>query len=226
MGKTVLVTGSSRGIGLALCHELHSKGYQVIATCRNLDDIKSEPFYKKLALEVAEDASIAALSKELAGEPIDLLINNAGIISPGQDSVHTLTREGLLGDYAVDAVSPLMVTQGLLANLTACRGSVLNISTLLASIAMVEPSFSFGAMYSYRAAKAGLNMANKVLALEAQAELGWVVAVHPGSVKTDMNARGDVSVEDAARHIVASMEKLTPAQSGSFIDLYGAVLPW
>lgn len=225
MAKTALVTGSSRGIGLALCKELHSRGWKVIATCRNPQSLSNEPFYKKLPLSVDSDEQIAALKKELGDEPIHLLINNAGIYTRGHDTLDKLTREHLLHEFNIDSISPMMVTKALIDNLTSVKGSVVNISSLLGSIGDAGIAKS----YAYRSSKAALNMMTKVLSLEMKDRLEFVIAFHPGFVATDMVGgprEGAIPAEEAARCMIDSFERLRPEQNGCLLSRLGKTEPW
>lgn len=224
MAKTALVTGSSRGIGRALCNELHSRGWQVIATCRNPDSIKDEPFYKKLPLAVDDDESIRNLVAELKGEHIDLLINNAGQYTPDQ-SIMDLDRQAMLHEFNIDSVSPMMVTKALLPNLQAVKGSVIMVSSLMGSIGDAQAPRS----YAYRAAKAALNMYTKVLALEMKEKLEWVVAIHPGMVATDMiggGRPGAISAEEAAKAMIDTFEGMDESRNGGFLSRLGKIDPY
>jgi short-subunit dehydrogenase len=77
MAKRVLITGCSSGIGRALAGVLTERGYEVIATARNLDSLAEVPAAQKLALDVTSDASVAAAVA--AAGPVDVLVNNAGV---------------------------------------------------------------------------------------------------------------------------------------------------
>lgn len=223
--KTALVTGSSRGIGLALCRELQSRGWNVIATCRKPSDVDSEPFWKKVQLCVEDDESIGRMKAEIRDLPIDLLINNAGILSRGFDTLASLNREALLHELNVDAVSPLLVCKALEENLVKAHGSIINITSLLGSI----QDCTSGKYYPYRAAKTALNMMTKALALEMKGRLKSVVAVHPGFVGTDMvggSRPGSISPEEAAKCIVDTYEALEPSQNGCCLSRLGKIEPW
>ncbi len=80
MGRYV-VTGANRGVGLELCRQLDARGDEVVAVCRDtsseLDDlaIRVEP-----GIDVADGDAIADMAQRLEGTPIDVLINNAGIL--------------------------------------------------------------------------------------------------------------------------------------------------
>ncbi|MCP5467385.1 MAG: SDR family NAD(P)-dependent oxidoreductase, partial [Sinobacteraceae bacterium] len=86
---TALVTGASRGIGLALCEAFAERGWTVVAACRRPDDATAlrdlaaafPGLIEVEALDVSDFAAIEVLSKKLAGRPIDVLVNNAGVAS-------------------------------------------------------------------------------------------------------------------------------------------------
>ena len=74
---TVMITGANRGLGQGFAEQLGAAGWRVIATCRDLDaaGLSGEVY----PLDVTSAESVAALVTALKGEPIDLLLNNAGI---------------------------------------------------------------------------------------------------------------------------------------------------
>lgn len=196
----------------------------MIATCRNPAIIASEPFYKKLELAVDDDESIARMAAQII-EPIDLLVNNAGILTREQDRLQDLDRAIMLREFNIDAVSPLMVAKALEGNLLKAHGSIINISSLLGSIADAEAV----KLYGYRAAKAALNMVTKILSLEMKDKLSFVVAFHPGFVGTDMvgGARpGSITPDEAACCMIDSFEALKPEQNGCFLSRMGKIEPW
>src|SRR5258707_3689321 len=84
--STVLITGASRGLGLEFARAYAAEGWKVIATCRHPDqaaDLRGLPGDISIRpLDVAQTAQIEALAAELAGVPIDVLINNAGMHGP------------------------------------------------------------------------------------------------------------------------------------------------
>jgi NAD(P)-dependent dehydrogenase (short-subunit alcohol dehydrogenase family) len=84
-----------------------------------------------------------------------------------------------------------------------------------------------GGYYGYRASKAALNAIGKSLALDLAPRNIAVVLLHPGYVATDMvGGSGDVSPEQAARQLIARIDALTPASSGTFQHANGTALPW
>ena len=78
---TVLVTGANRGIGLEFCRQLKARGDQVIAVCRSASpELEALGVRIEAGIELASAASIAALVARLQGQPLDVLILNAGIL--------------------------------------------------------------------------------------------------------------------------------------------------
>ena len=91
-GTTVLVTGANRGLGLEFVRQLSAKGYTVIGTARKpeaADELKGAADRVE-QLDVADPASVAALAERLEGVPIDILINNAGILDRRDVTIDTV----------------------------------------------------------------------------------------------------------------------------------------
>ena len=103
---TVLVTGANRGIGLALARTFHQHGFSVIATARKPNEaleLKTIGI-ETLQLDITDPASIAALKPELAGRPIDILINNAGIKGHNTATLENLDIEQLKTTFDVNSL--------------------------------------------------------------------------------------------------------------------------
>ena len=98
MPKTALVTGANRGIGLEICRQLVERGDRVIAACRSVSNgLTALDVQVEEGVDVSSEESVAHLVRRLGGEPIDWLVNNAGI----------LTRETLGSmDYCLLYTSP------------------------------------------------------------------------------------------------------------------------
>ena len=222
--STCLVTGANRGIGLALCRQLAARGDDVIAVCR-----QTSPELAALAAEVidgvdvGEPATVRALPERLAGRRIDMLINNAGVGRwRSDDLLSDETLEEVLLQFRVNSIGPVIVTQALLPLLTD-DARVGIVTSRMGSIA----DNTSGGTYGYRMSKAAVNAAGKSLALDL-ADRGIAVALlHPGYVQTDMTrGRGDVDADHAAAGLIARLDALTPANSGSFWHANGDILPW
>jgi NAD(P)-dependent dehydrogenase (short-subunit alcohol dehydrogenase family) len=228
-----LVTGANRGLGLALTRHLLERGDHVVATCRQpgkavaLNTLAGEhPGRLHVApLDVAEPRSHAALALELplltAGEPIDLLINNAGVLRGGEryGQVQAVDLETSLRTHAA---GPFLLTQ-LLSPYLADSARVANISSELGSIGLRQefrsPSYAIG--------KAAQNMATVLLGLALHERGIVVVALHPGWVRTDMGgASAAIDADESAAGLLGVIAGLSARDSGTFLDWQGTTLPW
>lgn len=217
-----IVTGSNRGIGLALCEALKREGHTVLAACR-----KSSAALDTLGVEVVSGVDVStpdgvqALKEAVAERPIALLINNAGILVWG-DSPHSVDYEGMLRQFEVNAVAPVRVTLALQENLSS-SSRVAFITSRMGSIA----DNGSGGAYGYRMSKAALNSAAVSLARDFADRKIPVIILHPGMVKTEMiGGNGQVEPEDAAAGLLARINELTMANSGTFLHQNGESLPW
>ena len=161
---SVLITGANRGIGLELARQYATAGWRVIGTARKpesateLDATGADV----MQLDVTDQASVDRLAQDLAEQPIDMLINNAGI-QPLMWKLDEVDFDEFERALSVNAVGPVRVTRALMPNLRSGKArKVINITTNLSSIA----ENTEGGFYGYRESKAALNMFNKSLAME------------------------------------------------------------
>jgi NAD(P)-dependent dehydrogenase (short-subunit alcohol dehydrogenase family) len=222
---TALVTGANRGIGLELVKQLKAQGHDVIGTARKPEEaVELQALDARvLQLDVTDSASVEAMAGALEGQPIDLLINNAGIGGHRADSFDDTDFDQIGLTFEVNSIGPMRVTQALLPNVLASqRKLVIQMSSIMGSI-----EENRGGYYGYRASKTALNMLNKSLALELADRGVTAVVLHPGWVKTRMGGAGamittDVSVQGLLRVIAG----LKPTDTGRFFDYQGNELPW
>jgi NAD(P)-dependent dehydrogenase (short-subunit alcohol dehydrogenase family) len=236
---TVLVTGASRGIGFELVRQYAEAGWTVIATARrpqeskNLVELAGRLRNVRLeALDVVDAASIAALQQRLAGQPIDVLVNNAGDTDQfrGQ-SFGKLAHDRFAYLMELNAHGPIRVAEALVGNVEAGRQKkIVAVSSLAGSFGTQGGGMPGG--YWYKASKAALNMLMLSLSQDLKARGILVACLSPGQVDTQgYAARGitmpgmvDVKVSvEGMRKVIAG---LTPAQSGTFIRYSGEVQPW
>jgi NAD(P)-dependent dehydrogenase (short-subunit alcohol dehydrogenase family) len=176
-------------------------------------------------LEADNEGSIARAAEALQGEPIDLLINNAGVLEDG--SLTTTTKESLMKQFEVNAVGPFLVTRALLPNLKLAsknNGSamVAHVSSYMGSIAKNE-----GGYYGYRASKTALNIINSSLAIDLKEEGIAAILLHPGYVVTDLTGGlGDVHTDESVAGMTAALDKATLADTGKFFHFQGQEIPW
>ncbi|TMW58974.1 hypothetical protein Poli38472_007122 [Pythium oligandrum] len=232
MTKTVLITGSSRGIGLALAERFHADGWNVIGSARSpatADKLKALNLYKVVQLDTTDEASVQSAAKELEGEAIDVLINNAGMSHMQQD-FDTLTKDALLEHYLVNAVGPFFVSRAFTQQLKAAvakNGSakLIQISTALASVALNDGGVGYPA---YRASKAALNMLHSSITHQLKGDKIICVAMCPGYVATELTGYAPYTIQpsESASAISKVIEGLSADDKGKFFNNQGEVLPW
>lgn len=219
MGYAV-VTGANRGIGLELCRQLAARGASVIAVCRKASlNLKELGVRIEAGVDVSDAESVAVLRTRLADNPIDLLVNNAGILEQG--GLDHLDFSAIQRQFEVNALGPLRVTTALLP-LIARGGKVAIITSRMGSMG----DNSSGGYYGYRMSKAAVNAAGVSLANDLQRRGVAVALLHPGMVNTEMTGQG-ISPVDAARGLLAWIDALTLETSGRFTHAgTGENLPW
>ena len=221
----VLVTGANRGIGLEFVQQLQAKGYDVIGTARkpeNADELEATGARVE-QLDVTDANSVAQIAERLDGVPIDILINNAGMLSRADSTLDTLDFEMMERSFQVNSLGPLRVTQALLPNLRAGESkTVVNITSLMGSIEL-----STGFAYSYRTSKTALNQINKIISVEL-ADEGFInIVMHPGWVRTDMGGENaSLSKTESVSGMLGVIDGLDAESNGKFFNYDGSELPW
>lgn len=218
---TALVTGANRGIGLELCRLLGERGHEVIAVCRRssaeLDGLGARV---EAGVDVTDPESVQALASKLRDTPIDVLINNAGILA--HERLGEIDYESVRRQLEVNAIGPLRVTEALLPSLR--EGA--KVAIITSRMGSIGDNTSGGA-YGYRMSKAAVNAAGKSLAEDLRDRGIPVIILHPGFVRTDMTGkRGDVDPIDAARGLLARIDELTLDHTGELRHQNGHPLPW
>lgn len=217
---TTLVTGCNRGIGLQLVTQLHARGDDVIGVCRQPSDELSQVGIRVIdGIDVSDGDSIAKLKAALGDEPIDVLINNAGILR--RDTFGELDYDSMLEQYEVNALGPLRVTEALADNLR--EGSKVAIVT--SRVGSIDDNGS-GGNWGYRASKTAVNMIGTNLMHELRPRGIAVALLHPGLVATDMTGNHGISPDESASGLIARIDELTMETSGGFWHAEGYGLPW
>ncbi|KAM4606806.1 C-signal-like, partial [Discoglossus pictus] len=185
-----------------------------------------------VALDATEPASVRAsfseVQKHLDGQALDLLINNAGVLT--RNTLETQTKEDMMEVYSVNVVGPMLVTQAFLPLLKRSGGAhsaVVHVSALLGSISDVPDLYKMLPAPSYRCSKAAMNMLSRCQA-EAYREDGLItIAIHPGWVQTDMGGNeAPLTKEVSVSGMMKIIYGLNEAKSGTFVDWKGETLPW
>jgi NAD(P)-dependent dehydrogenase (short-subunit alcohol dehydrogenase family) len=222
--STVLVTGCDTGLGVEFARQYANEGHRVFATCLdpstatetsaiggNIDVVK---------LDVTDHAAIEALSQRLAGEAIDVLLNNAGIGRPHPPFGQT--------DYAnwrrileTNLIGPMKIAESFVEQVARSENkSMAFVSSRMGSIALNNS----GGSYAYRSSKAGLNMMIKSLAVDLAPRHICVLALHPGWAMTEPGAR--VPVEESVAGMRGVINRAGRHHTGSFVTYHDQPLPW
>lgn len=221
-----VVIGASGGIGKALADALDSRGDAVYRLSR-----------REQGLDLSDEASIAAATASLPFPAIDRLIVATGMLHEDghapERSLRQLDGERLLRSFAVNAVGPALVLKHFAPLLR--RDGPSATALLSARIGSIADN-RLGGWYGYRASKAALNQLVRTAAIEIARTRpqAVVVALHPGTVDTEMSRPFQANVapeklftaERSAGHLLAVIDRLTPAMSGGFFDWAGGAIPY
>ena len=201
--KNVFVTGSSRGIGLAIAHKFASLGANVVLNGRGQlgqDLLDSFAGYGVKVLAISGDISSAQDAKRMVAEAIetlgsvDILVNNAGITKDGM--ALRMTEEDFDRVLKVNLTGTFNMTQAVLKPMTKAReGAIINLSSVSGLIGNAGQA-------NYAASKAGIIGLTKSAAKELASRGITVNAIAPGFIKTDMT---DVLSDKVKENISASI---------------------
>jgi NAD(P)-dependent dehydrogenase (short-subunit alcohol dehydrogenase family) len=221
---SVLITGCDTGLGPEFARQYAAEGYRVFATCLDPDSAAAARSLKGdvrvLKLDVSDHGGIEALAAELRGEPIDILLSNAGLGKHHPPFGRT--------DYAmwqrileVNLIGPMKLAETFVEHVAASSMKVMAfVSSRMGSITLNLT----GGSYAYRASKTGLNAIVKSLAVDLQHRGILVLALHPGWAKTEPGARVDVDRSVAGMRAV--IERCSRHETGSFFAFNDTLLPW
>ena len=218
--RTVVVTGANQGIGLELCRQLRQRGDAVIAACRRASaELRALGCEVVEGVDVADDTAVALLATALAGRQVDVLVNNAGILS--DESLDDLDFGRIRRQFEVNAVGPLRVTRALLGHLKP-GSKIVIITSRMGSIA----DNGSGGYYGYRMSKCAVNMAGASLAQDLKGRGIAVLLLHPGMVATEMTGRRGIAAAESVRDLIVRIDSLGLEASGTFHHANGELLPW
>ncbi len=238
---SVLITGANRGIGLAFAHSFAADGWRVHACCRDPDGaedlaaLSAEMARADTAsadtagavtlhrLDVTDGSRIAGLSRELADEAIDVLVNNAGVMGP-RTGFGEMDYDGWLPVFETNTLAPMRMAEGFVEQVAKSgRKLIVNISSIMGSLG----ENAGGGAIIYRSSKAALNMVSKSLSAELAPRGITVIVFHPGWVSTDMGGPdAAVTPGESVEGMRAVIERVTPNDSGRFFNFDGHEIQW
>jgi NAD(P)-dependent dehydrogenase (short-subunit alcohol dehydrogenase family) len=252
MAATVMITGANSGIGLEFAKQYAAEGWTVIATHRRAEPPKTltdlvakYPKVRIESLDVTNLDQANALAAKLAGVPIDVLINNAGVYNdrskcsgddeacPGDWTVENFgnLKFSLLDTMlAVNIKGPLIVSQAFYKNvLASTQKKIIAISSsngTLTGEAVPRP----GAIF-YRMSKAALNREMQIVAASTKKDGVTVVMFNPGPTLTErqeyLDGRaGMLKTSFTVGNMVKTIDKVKVADTGKFLRYDGVTEPW
>lgn len=241
MSKHWLIIGSSGGIGLALVKHLLAQGQQVSAISRqSLPDAGLNTYPGRLhwyQLDSAEQPAAEPLLASIFATPIDSVMLCQGWLHGDgmlpEKSLRQLTRQALMQNLEVNLLNPAFYLQLLLPFLQKQTG--IKVAVLSAKVGSITDN-QLGGWYSYRAAKAALNMLVKCTSIELARvnKTASLISLHPGTTASDLSAPFQKNVptgqlqtaEATAIRLIAVMEGLTEQQTGALLNWDGKILPF
>ena len=183
--RVAIITGASRGLGLALAHQLARDGHRLVIDARGIDDLeRARADLAELTKVIAVPGDVSDPDHrrrlvEAADGRLNLLVNNASILGPSpRPPLADYPLDVLEQVYRTNVIAPLGLIQLALPLLRQSQGTVINIT----SDAALEPYEGWG---GYGSSKAGLEQMSRILA--AEESLVRVYWVDPGDMNTRMH---------------------------------------
>lgn len=218
----IVITGTSRGIGLELTRKALEKGHHVLAVARSPEEsselmqLKSDKLiFAKV--ELSDNDAHSKIAEATKNWPmVDIVINNAGIYEEDK------TLQNFEKSFLINSIKPLFITQALKEKLKKSKHPVAVFIT--SQMGSIEDNTS-GGSYSYRASKTALNMLIKSLSIDEN----WLISllVHPGWVQTRMGGdNAPTTPTESADGIWKLIESAKTSDNGSYRDFRGKILPW
>jgi NAD(P)-dependent dehydrogenase (short-subunit alcohol dehydrogenase family) len=230
--SNVLITGANRGLGLEFARQYEREGWRVFACCRHPHEAtdlqalaaESHGQLSLHALEVSDHSQIEALAWELRDEPLDVLLNNAGIYGARKMVLGQIDYQQWADVLAVNVLAPLKMVECFLDNVARSQRKVIAcISSAMGSMALNTD----GRHYLYRSSKAALNCVVKSLAIDLRDRHIIAVAINPGWVQTDMGGpNADLTPAESIAGMRQVLGRLRLADSGKFLSYDGSEVPW
>ncbi|MBP9792093.1 MAG: SDR family oxidoreductase [Rickettsiales bacterium] len=226
MSRTVLVTGSNRGLGLEFVKQFSDKGYKVIATCRRsnkakeLHGISGDIEIKELDVEA--ENQLRDLKDELLNNPIDIIVLNAEIVGQREIEIGNIDIDNMIDTFKINAIYNLKIIERLFQNVL--LGKEKKIVVISSSMGSIESNKS-GGYYSYRGSKAALNAMIKSVAIDQEKNGIKFLILHPGWVGTEMGGpNADIDVTESISGMIKVIEG--DFNTGDFLDYKGHKIQW
>jgi NAD(P)-dependent dehydrogenase (short-subunit alcohol dehydrogenase family) len=224
-GHRALIVGASRGIGLGLAEELAARGWHVFASQRGASEglarAAGDAAIEVVTADVTDPASIEALAGKIERGSLDMILLNAGIMGPEDQSLESVSDDEVTEIVMTNAVGPARAAK-LLLPLLRDGGTLAFTTSRLGSIAE-----STGGYDLYRMSKAAQNILAKGLFEQDARPRGIaVLSLHPGWVQTDMGGPGaHLTVKESVGGLADVLEAQHPV-AHRFLNHRGSEIPW
>ncbi len=235
---TILLTGSNRGVGLALAQEYAAQGWNVIATCRTPSKAKDlqalaagNPKVLVEKLDVTDVRQISKLAEKYRGIPIDVLFNNAAWLGEpiSKQQFGNLDEEMFVEVMKTNVYGPLKLSEAFVDNIAASQQKkIIGMSSGLGSLTLMGRMSRF---YYYQMSKAAMNMGMRALRNDLRSRGIIVALLAPGMVDTDLlDASGykgeSLTPAASAAALYSLVTALTPEDKGVPVNVDGKPIPW
>lgn len=235
-GKRVLVTGGNKGLGLAIVKELVSQGAEAIVVGRSsspeLDALEGVKVIT--GVDVTDTEAINGKMIAEVGEPVDIVINNAGYFWEEEETLANINFEEQLKQINICALGPLRVSAAL-QKAGLIKESIIIITSQAGSVEWRFTQNPAGGDYGHHMSRAACNIGGVLLAQELKALGLPVLLLHPGFNRTGMTAKyshiwdkeGAVDASVGAKRVVHEVGFASMEKSGMFINCEdGLQIPW
>jgi NAD(P)-dependent dehydrogenase (short-subunit alcohol dehydrogenase family) len=238
--KIALVTGANKGIGFEVARQIAASGCIVLLGARNeaLGEEAAGRLRREggdvryLAIDLTDPATIAAAANRIEAEfgRLDILVNKAGIIVPGDGAPAAASLDAIERTLRVNFIGSAAVTQAMLSLLRkAAAARIVNVSSGLGSLTQNgDPAYPSAAVkfLGYSASKAALNMLTVQLAYELRDTAIKVNSADPGYTATDLNGHlGTQTIPEGAAETIRLALLPGDAPTGTYSDNKG-IVPW
>jgi len=232
------VLGASGGIGAALVDRLAEAGYEKVYAGTRVPRGGAAPNVLPFRFDLLDESSLAEAADRIAADgPLHLVVVATGMLhSEGigpEKSARQIDAAAMTEVFAVNTIGPALAAKYFLPLLARDRRAV--IAFLSARVGSIGDN-RLGGWHSYRASKAALNALVRCFAIELASRnpKAIAVALHPGTVDTPLSKPFQRNVpagrlfapEDSARHLLAVIERLTPAESGGLFAWDGSPIEY
>jgi NAD(P)-dependent dehydrogenase (short-subunit alcohol dehydrogenase family) len=212
MARTYVVTGASSGIGRATALALADRGNRVIAGVRRDGDAAAlrtaDARVEPVILDVTNPEHVAQLAERTSGLPVAGLVNNAGIAVGGP--LEGLPIDAVRGQYEVNVLGTVRVTQAVLPSLRAAKGRIVNIGSIGGRVG--TPFLG-----PYASSKAAVRSLSTALRGELRPWGIWVALVEPGAIDTPIWRKGEEGAPEATAALPEHVQRLYDKQMRALV---------